>query len=230
MNNITEPLRLAVGSYQAGSGKGCAMNVVSWVNGDQQITDTPACSDPLLACVVQRVNDEICTHRDGDLLCHDCSVQVLDLAHRTIGTALDMSDADRARVYVRLALDEAESVARPDEDVRVTEARQVVARWLGGHATRDQVSAANNAAYAAGHNAAYAAANYAAAATYAGGAAHSATYAAAAYSATYAAYAAGRVDRAHALITRFEQLTGVRGEAVSQTRIEHAVEQMVAAP
>jgi hypothetical protein len=28
--NITEPLRLATGSHKAGSGKGCAMNVISW--------------------------------------------------------------------------------------------------------------------------------------------------------------------------------------------------------
>ena len=32
--NITEPLRLATGSHAAGSGQGCAMNVISWENGD----------------------------------------------------------------------------------------------------------------------------------------------------------------------------------------------------
>ena len=42
MNRITEPLRLAVGSHTAGSGKGCAMNVVSLPNGDSTITDHPA--------------------------------------------------------------------------------------------------------------------------------------------------------------------------------------------
>lgn len=61
--NIDHPLRLAVGSHQAGSGKGCAMNLVSWENGDTTITDMPACVDPLLARIVQRVNDTICTHR-----------------------------------------------------------------------------------------------------------------------------------------------------------------------
>lgn len=39
---ITEPLRLAVGSHSAGSGKGCAMNVISWENGDSTITDLQA--------------------------------------------------------------------------------------------------------------------------------------------------------------------------------------------
>jgi len=68
MNDITEPLRLAVGSHSAGSGKGCAMNLISWENGDTTITDLPGCSDPMLARIVQRINDSICTHRDGDLL------------------------------------------------------------------------------------------------------------------------------------------------------------------
>ena len=31
---ITHPLRLARGSHQPGSGKGCAMNVTSYINGD----------------------------------------------------------------------------------------------------------------------------------------------------------------------------------------------------
>jgi hypothetical protein len=31
---ITHPLRLASGSHQPGSGKGCAMNVISYINGD----------------------------------------------------------------------------------------------------------------------------------------------------------------------------------------------------
>jgi len=52
MNDITEPLRLAVGSHSAGSGKGCAMNLISWENGDTTITDLPGCSDPMLARIV----------------------------------------------------------------------------------------------------------------------------------------------------------------------------------
>lgn len=230
--NITSPLRLAVGSHEAGSGRGCAMNIVSWENGDTEITDLPACADPLLARVVQRVNDEICSY--GDLLCPDCSEQVLDLAHRTVGTALDMSDAERARAYVRLALDEAESVARDDDDERPTEARRVTAAWLRGEVTVGEVRAAayaaleadatfyaaahaaNSAAYAA--DAAYFAATYHAtdATYYAADATDAAYYAAS--SAAYAAYAANdaaadRVEHAHLLIDRFESLTGVRGQA-----------------
>ena len=57
MSAVEHPLRLAVGSHQAGSGKGCAMNVVSWESGDTTITDMPACADRLLARIVQQVND-----------------------------------------------------------------------------------------------------------------------------------------------------------------------------
>jgi hypothetical protein len=86
MNDITQPLRLAVGSHKAGTGKGCAMNVISWENGDKRITDFPACADEFLTGRVQALNDWYCTHRDGDLLCPACSVVVLDVAHRIVGT------------------------------------------------------------------------------------------------------------------------------------------------
>jgi hypothetical protein len=89
--DFPEPLRLAVGSHQAGSGMGCAMNVVSWENGDFSITDLPDCADRSLAHMVQYVNDNYCLHTTKDasensLLCPRCSVDVLALAHRTPGT------------------------------------------------------------------------------------------------------------------------------------------------
>ena len=251
MNDITQPLRLAVGSHTAGSGKGCAMNVISWESGDTEITATPDCSDLLLARVVQRVNDTICTHRDGDLLCPDCSVKVLDLGHRTVGTALvGWSDSDRQRVYVHLALDEAESVARPDEDARVTECRRVVQAWLDGKASVGEVRGARHAAiadYADAYvyAAAASAAAYAAAATYANYAADYAAYAAAyAVDDAYAAYAANAaaeaayaadaayggsslLDRAHALIDRFEQHTGIKARPVPTTITEQAITNML---
>ena len=49
VDRITNPLRLARGSHQPGSGKGCAMNVISYINGDEQITDFPATSARPLA-------------------------------------------------------------------------------------------------------------------------------------------------------------------------------------
>src|ERR1700730_17138480 len=55
-DRITNPLRLAKGSHQPGSGKGCAMNVISYINGDAQITDFPVCSARPLAALVQSCN------------------------------------------------------------------------------------------------------------------------------------------------------------------------------
>ena len=44
LDRITHPPRLAKGSHRPGSGKGCAMNVISYINGDDQVTDFPASS------------------------------------------------------------------------------------------------------------------------------------------------------------------------------------------
>ncbi|HVQ97831.1 MAG TPA: hypothetical protein VMS16_03310, partial [Mycobacterium sp.] len=57
LERITHPLRLARGSHQPGSGKGCAMNAISYINGDEQITDFPATSARPLAAFVQTCND-----------------------------------------------------------------------------------------------------------------------------------------------------------------------------
>lgn len=87
MNDIFEPLVLSRGSHQAGSGKGCAMNVISWENGDTEITDFPECSDQTLARLVQQVNDTLADNHTG-LLSPENSLLVLELGHATVGTAL----------------------------------------------------------------------------------------------------------------------------------------------
>ena len=84
IDRITHPLRLAKGSHQAGSGKGCAMNVLSWMMGDPVITDFPDCSARPLASLVQACNDAM-AYADEFLSPQD-SVLVLDLAWRTVGT------------------------------------------------------------------------------------------------------------------------------------------------
>jgi hypothetical protein len=136
VNIITEPLRVAVGSHKAGSGKGCAMNVVSWENGDTVITDLPDCSDFLLSRIVQRVNDVYCTHgksrrlRLGELLCARCSVKVLDLAHRTVGTsAHGLSDLDLQRLYVRLACRVAREVVHLARGIEAERAILAAEAW-----------------------------------------------------------------------------------------------------
>jgi hypothetical protein len=85
LDRITNPLRLARGSHQSGSGKGCAMNAISYINGDEQITDFPATSARPLASFVQLCND-LLAGPDGYLSPED-SLVVLDLGWLTVGTA-----------------------------------------------------------------------------------------------------------------------------------------------
>jgi hypothetical protein len=89
LDRITNPLRLARGSHQPGSGKGCAMNVISYINGDEQITDFPATSARPLASFVQLCND-LLAGPDG-YLSPESSLLVLDLGWLTVGTA-DVAD------------------------------------------------------------------------------------------------------------------------------------------
>ena len=90
IDRITHPLRLAKGSHQPGSGKGCAMNVISYINGDAQVTDFPACSARPLAALVQSCNDLLA--RPDGYLSPENSVIALDLGWQTVGTA-DVPDA-----------------------------------------------------------------------------------------------------------------------------------------
>jgi hypothetical protein len=89
-DRITRPLRLAKGSHQPGSGKGCAMNVISYTNGDIHITDFPECSARPLAAFVQLCNDLLAG--PDDYLSPENSLLALELGWRTVGTA-DVDDA-----------------------------------------------------------------------------------------------------------------------------------------
>ena len=89
VDRITHPLRLARGSHQPGSGRGCAMNMISYINGDEQITEFPAhrlfrwhrsCS---CATTCWPSRTAICRRRQ---------LLVLDLGWLTVGTA-DVADA-----------------------------------------------------------------------------------------------------------------------------------------
>jgi hypothetical protein len=149
---LTHPLRLSTGSHQAGSGRGCAMNVVSWENGDTMITDFPPCTDRMLARLVQELNDTICGHTATKDLCPPCSVTVLDLAHRTVGTSItDWPFEKRREVYARIALHAADEDASGIPRVacgareRESHTRAVLRRWLDhgdtAHAVSDLSSA-----------------------------------------------------------------------------------------
>ena len=82
---ITHPLRLARGSHPPGSGKGCAMNVISYITGDEQVTDFPTRSARPLSLLVQTSNDLLAG--PAGYLLPDDSVLALDLAWQTVGTA-----------------------------------------------------------------------------------------------------------------------------------------------
>ena len=221
MTNIQHPLRLAVGSHQAGSGQGCAMNVVSWESGDTTITDMPACADRVLARIAQRVNDMICTHRDGDLLCPSCSVLVLDLAHRTVGTGtVALTEMELRRVWVRIAADQARQVAHLNPDPRVMAAIKAAEGWCDGTVTAEQC---RQAAYAA-YNAANAA--YAACAANACAANANAAYANAACVDAANADADDQLKLAHRAIDVFEQHTGFKAGRPDPVVVTRAVEQM----
>jgi hypothetical protein len=85
IDRLTHPLRLAKGSHQPGSGKGCAMNVISYTNGDEQVTDFPACSARPLAVLVQSSNDLLAG--PGGHLSPENSLIALELGWQTVGTA-----------------------------------------------------------------------------------------------------------------------------------------------
>jgi hypothetical protein len=89
LDRITHPLSLARGSHQPGTGKGCAMNAISYINGDAQVTDFPATSARPLASFVQLCND-LLAEADG-YLSPENAFLVLDLGWLTVGTA-DVAD------------------------------------------------------------------------------------------------------------------------------------------
>lgn len=153
---LDQPLRLSVRSHKAGSGKGCAMNVISWENRDEKITDFPLCTDYFLAKVMQRINDTICSHRgESDLLCPECSIKMLELAHRTTGTSLikTHTDKQRAEIYAKIARTEVfytgYPVTSPTADDEFSAAIYSVAHYAVNAAnTVDATNAAVNAANA----------------------------------------------------------------------------------
>lgn len=204
--NDTVVPRLSAGAGD-GVNKMCAMQVVSWQNGDTKITDFPACSARPLARMVQIANDRL-AGADGFLSPED-SVRVLDLGWRTVGTA-GADDSVLWRWLHDLLVDPGHGVIR-HADKRGREAIGRVAALLARKANGEDVdfTAAANAA-----NAANAAANAAAAA-----AADAAAYAANA--AAYAAYAAADVaanaavvDLADWAVTRWRELQGLDAKPV----------------
>jgi hypothetical protein len=87
------------------------MQVISWQTGYPVAIDNPACADPVLARLVRHVNDTMCTNRDDKMLCPECSLAVLHLAHRTVGTRMvGWPPREACLVHAQLAVEQAEKV------------------------------------------------------------------------------------------------------------------------
>jgi len=59
ITDILKPIKLLKGSHPntGETGSGCLMNVVSYLNGDQEITDRPACACPVVMPIAIWLND-----------------------------------------------------------------------------------------------------------------------------------------------------------------------------
>ncbi|QBI97554.1 hypothetical protein SEA_HUGHESYANG_109 [Mycobacterium phage Hughesyang] len=210
LDRITHPLRLAQGSHQPGSGKGCAMNVISYINGDTVITDYPKCSARPLARLVQQCNDEL-ADSDG-FLTPENSVLVLDLGWQTVGTA-DVPESVMLRWLRDILVDPVHGVvrhARPDGVAAISRVAELCARQASGvEVSGAEWRSAQVAAYdayaatnAAANAAAYVAANAANAADSTGDAAYAAGVAA-------ADAADARVEFTRWAIARWRDLAGL---------------------
>ncbi len=230
LDRITHPLRLAAGSHQRGSGKGCAMNVISYINGDVEITDFPECSARPLARMVQALNDRL-AGPDGFLSPED-SVIVLDLGWKTVGTA-GVPKTVVWRWLADLLVDPVMGVVQYATPRGVEAIRRVAAlcvrESVGDVVPRTEWSEARAAADAVA--AAYAAAD-AAAATYAAAVAVAAAYAAAdAAAAAYAvavAAADARIKFTRRAIQRWRDLAGLDGPDINAADVNTAFAQMEA--
>lgn len=140
------PMRLARGSYRPDLGRGCAMNVLSFINGDAKITDFPSCSAPPLARIVQVVND-YSSGQDG-YLSPEAGLSALDLAWKTNGTG-DVLEAAQLRWLAEL-LDQPWAlagvrVAAQDQMPTVRRAADTLRRQASGEAVHAEQQALHDA-------------------------------------------------------------------------------------
>ncbi|QHB47342.1 hypothetical protein SEA_HEGEDECHWINU_54 [Mycobacterium phage Hegedechwinu] len=208
LDRITHPLRLALGSHQPGSGKGCAMNVISYINGDTKITDYPECSARPLAALVQMCNDQL-AGPDG-FLSPENSVLVLDLGWKTVGTA-GVSDAVHA-LWIADMLDSPEwGAVRFADEVGAVAIREIAD--LHRQAAAGQVPfawAARSAAWSAAQSVAESAAGYAC--SPARSAAESRAWSAARYAAESVAWSGALIEFTRQSITRWRELADLDPE------------------
>ncbi|WP_277834774.1 hypothetical protein [Speluncibacter jeojiensis] len=242
LSRITNPLRLAQGSHGAGSGKGCAMNVISYINGDTKITDYPSCSARPLASLVQMVNDNL-AGPDG-FLSPENAVIALDLGWRTVGTAgvsdsvihewmaemltspvwgaIRAADKDGAVVIERIA-EMHRKVAKGEMESAWSAARSAAgsAAWSAAESAAE--SAAWSAAWSAAESAAWSAA-WSAAESAAESAARSAAWSAA----ESAAESAALIEFTNHAIDAWRRISGLDEKPVDTNAVDTALGQMQA--
>lgn len=129
---------LAVGSHERGSGRACVMNYISYINGDVRITDTPDCTEPVLAAIAQNINDSLCGHRKTDMMCSDCAGHMLRLAPLLIGTRVSpdpyLTSTDAVRFFRDRGLLHETSDDRPTHPLSVY--AQTIARMRRARVVR----------------------------------------------------------------------------------------------
>ena len=93
ITDILKPIKLLKGSHPntGETGSGCLMNVVSYLNGDQEITDRPACACPVVIPIAIWLNDYM---RDDE------RQQLLPYVERISGSRTNDVDVLTARALV----------------------------------------------------------------------------------------------------------------------------------
>lgn len=111
MNQIKSPLTLVSGTHDGTHGIGCVMNVVSWVNGDYQITDRPNNIATPLVNLFQMANDTIAWASPGGgslrgrrTVPKKYGRRILQLAMDAIGTDGTEHDVDLGQWALRTNL------------------------------------------------------------------------------------------------------------------------------
>ena len=211
-----DTLTLDKNSHPAFDEGHCAMEIVAWL-ADEEHTDRPSCTCPVIAAFVRRLNDGISSTETRTRVLRPVLPLLLgttsrpDVEHRRAWMATDWAIRFVTPKYLRLTpslvsfAEQLEGLPEVDRDSVAKEARAILIEARRAAvvvvAAATSAAATSAAAYAAAATSAAAYAAYAAAtsaaATSAAAYAADATYAAA-YAAAYAAYAASASPAAYA--------------------------------
>ena len=130
ITDVIKPIRLLLGSHAdtAQTGSGCFMNVASYLNGDEKITDRPTCVDSAVRIMMININDSLGT---------DDRQRLLPFVHRAMRTAGSDKETVKNRIFtmgrcVSLMLMQLDGERRETTEVRVS-MRMHTARFYLNH-------------------------------------------------------------------------------------------------